>query len=446
MAPGSTRGKPFEFKWPEPPPGGSPVAELPSGAQQTAKQIGTPAPAHTGRNKKAAYNFTWGTPAAASSPPPIAGRIPNAGTLTPPTEKRGRGRPRKNLPAPVQEASVAQAAPAAPVEIFSDKQNPPGKRGRGRPKKIAQDLPQSHSNGSSSDDRVGTLPDITGKRGPGRPKNALSAQEQTSAKVSIDSQPQAAPAAVEEKRPRGRPKKVATVGQPDLPHTATSQMANSPPEAISSPGGLTTAPIMEAFTPPSMPVAVSLSAVPPEAQESKATPSGRPLDAASVFANFGAPSDGHTEELPETLADDEELIAIEQKLRAMFNHDAPQALVRPTHEKKSFLVPANARRENIEVTKRGTYGTQKRLVAVERVGTTIDTGTRQEEMQKIAAHPLFPECVKLIVLDQRLKDADAQGALKLRWRMERLRRLLSEVDLRVRNTLDLINERSRALA
>jgi hypothetical protein len=446
MAPGSTRGKPFEFKWPEPPPGGSPVAELPSAAQQTAKQIGTPAPAPTGRNKKAAYNFTWGTPAAASSPPPIGGRIPNAGTLTPPTEKRGRGRPRKNLPAPVQEASVAQAAPSAPVEIFSDKQNPPEKRGRGRPKKIAQESPQSLPNGSSSDDRGGTSPDISGKRGPGRPKKAPSAQGQASAKASIDSQLQAASAAVEEKRPRGRPKKVATVGQPDLPHTAASKIANSPPEAISSPGKLTTAPAMEAFIPPSVQVELPLSAVPPEVQEDKATPSGRPLDAASVFANFGAPSDGQTEELPETLADDEELIAIEQKLRAMFNHEAPQSLVRPTHEKKSFLVPANARRENIEVTKRGTYGTQKRLVAVERVGTTIDTGTRQEEMQKIAAHPLFPECVKLIVLDQRLKDADAQGALKLRWRMERLRRLLSEVDLRVRNTLDLVNERSRALA
>jgi hypothetical protein len=445
MASGSSRSRPFEFKWPDPPPG-SHTAEDPSVIGPAQKPILPSAPAPTARNKKAAYNFSWDRALEASSTSQISTRMPDAGTLTPPTEKRGRGRPRKNPLVPVQGTNVAQAAPAAVVKNLPDKQNSPEKRGRGRPKKISQELPQSLSNGSSSDDRGGTLPDISGKRGRGRPKKAPPTQDETSAKASIDGQPQADSATVEEKRPRGRPKKVGTVGQPDLPNTATSQIANNPPEATSSPGELTTAPIMEAFTSPSMPVELPLLVVPPEAQESKATPSGRPLDAASVFANFGAPSDGHTEELPETLADDEELIAIEQKLRAMFNHEPPQSLVRPTHEKKSFLVPANARRENIEVTKRGTYGTQKRLVAVERVGATIDTGTRQEEMQKIAAHPLFPECVKLIVLDQRLKDADAQGALKLRWRMERLRRLLSEVDLRVRNILDLVNERSRALA
>ena len=442
MALGSTRSRPFEFKWPDAPLGAPTASGVPSGAQQTPKSSAAPAP--TSRNKKAAYNFSWDTVSEeVSSPSPIGRGTPHAGTLIPPSEKRGRGRPRKNPLAPASEVSVAQDTP---VEISSNKPNPPEKRGRGRPKKAVQEPLQSRSTSAPNEGLSATSPNISGKPGRGRPKKTPTGKGQASAKASSDGQTQAYSVPTGEKRPRGRPRKVTTVAQPDLPHTAAPQIEDRSLETPSLARGLASPFAIEAPSTPSMPVDLPLTAAPPEAPEDKASPSGRPLDAASVFANFGAPSDGHKEETLEALADDEELIAIEQKLRAMFNHEAPQSLVRPTHEKKPFLVPANARRESIEVTRPGTYGRQKRLVSVERTPGSADTGSRQEEMQKIAAHPLFPECVKLIVLDQRLKDADAQGALKLRWRMERLRRLLSELDLRVRTTLDLANERSRVLA
>jgi len=440
MAPG-TRRRPFEFKWPDAQPGDLPVTQAPPGAQQTPTVVAAPAP--TSRKKTAAYNFSWDTAAAASSPSPIGDDASHGREQRPITEKRGRGRPKK-IPLPPSPAlNVAQASP---VEISPNKPDSPEKRGRGRPKKVSQAPLEPRALGATSDNQGNGSSDTSDKGRRARPKKIPLTKDKAIAKTSDDGQAQTSSAPTAEKRPRGRPRKSPVATQPYLPHTAGPKIEGRTTEAAGRPVELTPPPAAEMSKTPSIPVDLPLSAPLPEATEGKAPPSGRPIDAASVFANFGVLSDGTKEEPLEALADDEELIAIEQKLRAMFNHEAPQSLIRPTHEKKPFLVPANARRENIEVTKRGTYGTQKRLVSVERVPATADTGARQEEMQKIAAHPLFPECVKLIVLDQRLKDADAQGALKLRWRMERLRRLLSEVDLRVRNTLDLVNERSRALA
>lgn len=81
-----------------------------------------------------------------------------------------------------------------------------------------------------------------------------------------------------------------------------------------------------------------------------------------------------------------------------------------------------------------------------KTGGTKPSQVRDMEVrQRIASQPVVTEAVRIALLIDRMQPEDPAQALRLRSHMERLRRIMSEIDFRLRSILDP-TEANRAMA
>lgn len=155
----------------------------------------------------------------------------------------------------------------------------------------------------------------------------------------------------------------------------------------------------------------------------------RKLSAESVFGNFGSSRAESAEE--------DDLAAMEANLRSKLLSPVPAAPAASTHK------GTGNRRTTIDVVRRaGPAGNRRHdNVVVEHVSKPSPT----RRVVAASTDPLVKESVQIVLLCDKLGSEDKPAAMKIKHHMDSLRRILSEIDFRIRSTIDAANARQISL-